>query len=147
VTLARAGLALAPASPALWAHLGAAQLERLRSAPPAAAAAHGAQALEAFERALALDPDQPLAAVNRFITLRLLGRGDDALVAARELSLRWPDEPLVLHNLGAWHQAEGRHAEAVPLFARELATGHAHSATPSMLQESQRALEPAPGQR
>jgi len=140
LALARAGLAVAPGSPVLWAHLGAAQLQRMQQAAPDTALSWGEQALASFEHALVLDEANPLPHVNRFITLRLLGRAEEAQIAARQLSQRWPDDALVLHNLGVWHQAEGRHEEAVRAFIEELATGHGHPDAAAMLEESRRAL-------
>ena len=139
VNLATAGLAVAPGSADLWAHLGAAYLEYLQNGGRDAPVA-GQQALDAFDRALALDAEHLRARVNRFIALTLLGRAEEARAAARVLAERYPDEPLALHNLGAWHQAEGRHAEAVAVFRRALATGRAHPDTERRLQASEAAL-------
>jgi hypothetical protein len=137
-SLARAGLRRAPASPDLWAMLGTSRLDALQQTGDRNA---GGEALQAFDRVLTLDPGHQRAAVNRFITATLMGAPEEQLWADAAGLLRdGPDAPLVLHNLGAWHQAEGRHDEALALFAKELGTGRAHPETRSMMDVSLRAI-------
>ena len=119
---ARAALDMAPGSANLWAKLGEAQLLTLRTRPdPAEAEAAAAN----LERALALQPDHRLAAINRFIVLAMLGHDDRARRAADDLLRRRPTDPQALDNVAAWHAGQGRWAEALKLYERELATGRA----------------------
>lgn len=117
---ARAGLAYAPEAASLWNHLGVALLQRQRETADVAATR---EALQAFERSLALRPGDLLASLNRFIALAALGRGEEAARSAQQLLERHPREPAVLDNVAQWHLAEGRFDEAAALFARELETG------------------------
>ena len=121
-SFARAGLAVSPRSPSLWTHLGVALLEKLRVAQDTAA---GQEALAAFERALQIDPEAPLAPLDRFIALGLLGREDEAEEAAARLLQRQPDEPMVLVNVALWHMGHRRWDQAAGLLQQALATGRA----------------------
>jgi Flp pilus assembly protein TadD len=87
--------------------------------------AAGQEALAAFERALQIDPDAPLAPLDRFIALSLLGRDDQAEEAADRLLQRQPDEPMVLVNLAQWHMGHRRWDQAATLLQQALATGRA----------------------
>ena len=146
IPLARAGLAIAPGSANLWAHLGAAHLDRYQQTGDAA---ESDEALRAIERALALDPDLSRAAVNRFILLSLLGREDEAERLAVVLQSRWPEDPFVLHNVAAWHEGSQRWAQAAALFERALRTGRAHPETAARLAACREAMlaAPSPGGR
>lgn len=115
---ARAGLAAAPGSADMWTHLGSAQLEQLRATGDRT---RGDQALISFRQALEAAPDHRIAALNRFITLAVLGQEDRAGDAARDLLRRFPDDPPVLDNVAGWHASRGRYAEALALYERELA--------------------------
>ncbi len=136
---ARAGLAAAPGSANLWNHLGLSQLEILRQRGERGA---GGEALAAFDRALAREPGQLQAAINRFITLAMLGREDDATYAAHFLLRDHPDDPDVLDNVAQWHAAHQRWQDAADLFGREIETGRAHPGADRALGECLRALEP-----
>lgn len=119
---ARAGLAVAPRSPSLWNHLGVSQLDRLRLAGDRAA---GEEALAAFDLALQADPGNRFASLNRFITLSLLGREDEAELAADRLLQRSADDPFVLDNLAQWHIGHKRWQRAATLLKQAQATGKA----------------------
>jgi len=132
---ARAGLAAAPRSSNLWNHLGVALLERMRDATDAAeGAGFGRTALQAFETALTLEPDQPQAELNRFLALAMLQR-DAAWDAADRLLKRHGDDPAVLENVAQWHVGERRWKEASKLFLRALETGHARPGTEGLLEQ------------
>lgn len=139
---ARAGLAVAPQAASLWNHLGVAQLEAYRNAGDVVA---GREALAAFERAAALDPDALLPALNRFITLATLGRRADAEEEAGTLLRRFPGEPSVLDNVAWWHLGEGRPQRAAELFDRELRLPRPLPGAASGLSEALRELERATG--
>jgi len=138
---ARAGLAAAPHSANLWNHLGVAKLEELRAQGDRAA---GDQALLAFQRARALQPDLAEAEINAFIALAMLGREDEATEAAHHLLQRRPDDPAALDNVAQWHFGHQRWKEAAALFERELATGRPRPGAAAALQECQRELQAQP---
>ena len=138
VRLAHSGIETAPASPNLWAHLGTAHLEDYRISGQAS---DGEAALAAYDRALALDPLHTRAAVNRFIVLVLTERAAEAIGQATVLLSRWPSDPFVLHNVAAWHEAEGRLETAAELFDRELGTGRPHPETMMRLEALLQRLE------
>jgi len=121
-SFARAGLAVSPRSPSLWTHLGVALLDKLRRDEDRSA---GEEALAAFERALQIDPDAPLAALDRFIALSLLGHDDQAEEAADRLLQRQPGDALVLVNVAQWHMGHRRWDRAAALLQQALATGRA----------------------
>lgn len=139
---ARAGLALAPQAASLWNHLGVARLEDCRDTGDAAA---GREALAAFERAVALDPQALLPELNRFITLATLGRRADAEEAAGGLLRRFPAEPAVLDNVAWWHLGEGRPQRAAELFERELRLPRPLPGAAAGLDQALRDLERATG--
>ena len=143
-SFARAGLAVAPRSPSLHTHLGVALLERLRLDDDRAA---GESALAAFEQALALEPGERLASLNRFIALSLLGREDQAEEAADRLLRRFPDDALVLDNVAQWHLAHRRWDRAAVLFQQALATNRSLPSTATDLATclQELARQPAPG--
>ncbi len=139
---ARAGLAAAPRSPNLWNHLGVALLEQQRDADDPILARHlGLAALAAFDAALTLQPGQTQAELNRFLSLAMLQRRDDAFIAADRLLQRHGKEPAVLENIAQWHAAEQRWREASQLFLRALETGHARPGTEQMLEQCLSAAE------
>jgi len=117
---ARAGLAAAPGSANMWTQLGSALLEELRRSGEVTT---GAEALASFEQALKLDTHHRFAELNRFITLAVLSRDDDALQAAERLLIERPTDPGVLHNVAGWHASRGRYDTAARLYERELAGG------------------------
>ncbi len=144
VAFARAALTVAPGSADLWSHLGTALLESART--PATDGDRTPtddlrEAVEAFDRALALDEGHVRAGVNRFIARAQLGLSDEAAGDARWLLARWPDVPLVLHNVAAWHEGEGRVFEAAVLFKQELDVGDAHPETAERLARLEAILE------
>ncbi len=157
VSFARAGLAVAPGSANLWSHLGTALMEQYRERQQTAGrqpqgserqvadqqlASLAQEAVVSFDRALTLDPQLTRAGVNRFITLVLMGRQEEAAGQATALLSRFPDDPLVLHNLGAWHEAEGRLLEAAVLFEQELLTDDPHPLAAQRLAALQAILLP-----
>lgn len=95
-------------------HVGALHLLRvigLRRRKPAAA-------LEAFERLLKLQPDNPELLNNRAMALYDVGRHDDALKSFdRALSLR-PSYPEALNNRAGMRYAMGRVGEAAETYRR-----------------------------
>jgi len=119
VALARAGLVTAPSSPSLWTHLGSAYLSRHLEGGDAEDLQ---RAYEASNRALALHPDHPQAAINAFLAASLLGRSD-ATARAERLLARHPEDPLVLRNVAEWHARHERWERAYDLLRAELETG------------------------
>ncbi|HZJ72971.1 MAG TPA: hypothetical protein VFF36_18700, partial [Planctomycetota bacterium] len=83
------------------------------------------EAVESRERALQIDPDAPLAALDRFIALSLLGHDDQAEEAADRLLQRQPGDALVLVNVAQWHMGHRRWDRAAALLQQALATGRA----------------------
>ena len=78
------------------------------------------RALEEYNRALELRPDDPDTLSNRGVTLRHLQRYDEALVAYnRSLELR-PDDPGTLNNRGVTLHILQRYDEALVDFNRSL---------------------------
>lgn len=136
-TFARAGLAVAPESASLWLHLGMAQLEHCRAGQGVQACQ---DALQAFDRAVALAPHFRLPAMNRLVALASLGQSTEADRTATELLQRWPGDPAVLHNVAAWYAGSGRLQAAVELYERELATGAALQGAAEALAACQSAL-------
>jgi hypothetical protein len=137
-SFARAGLGTAPGSANLWAHLGTALMEDYRGGGDVADAT---AALEAFDTALSLDPEHVRSAVNQFILLVLLERPNEASGKATALLSRWPGDSFVLHNVAAWHEAEGRLEQAAQLFERELATDRPHPETAYRLEALRQVLQ------
>ena len=79
------------------------------------------EALAAYDRALALRPDDPTAHMNRGVALEDLGRHEEALAAHdRALALR-PDYPNAHMNRGAALGELGRYEEALAASDRALA--------------------------
>ena len=66
-----------------------------------------------FSRALELDPNEPEALGFHSIMLKILGRTDEAVEAARAATVRAPDAPTPWNVLGDALIAAGREAEAV----------------------------------
>jgi tetratricopeptide (TPR) repeat protein len=66
-----------------------------------------------FTRALELDPNEPEALGFHSIMLKILGRPDEAVEAARAATVRAPDAPTPWNVLGDALIAAGREAEAV----------------------------------
>jgi len=137
---ARAGLVSAPRSVNMWNHLGVALLERYRVEQDTAV---GDDALAAIDRALSLEPGHRLASLNQFIAYVLLGRSEQALVAAARLVEHNPQDPAILDNVANWHATEGRWREAAELFSREIETGRPLPGAAQALAECVRRLEAA----
>lgn len=91
-----------PRLPDAWAGLGQAEH----------AAGRLTEALTAFDRATALDPEDPWILNNRGVTLRDMGRLDEALAAFAESHGKAPGLPEPLLNLGLTCEALGRFDEA-----------------------------------
>jgi tetratricopeptide (TPR) repeat protein len=66
-----------------------------------------------FRRALELDPNEPETLGFQSIVLKILGRTDEAVDAARAATVRAPDAPAPWNVLGDVLIAAGREAEAV----------------------------------
>jgi len=95
-------------------------------------AGHNQQAVEAFERALELNPDSFEAHYDLGVTLSNLGRDDQAIThyeKALELAPRHPNAAYALNNLASILLAHGRDEEAVRRFteAMELSPTHLES--------------------
>ena len=87
------------------------------------------QALEAYNRALELEPDHPDTLMNRGVTLGRMGRFEEALKDFnRALELR-PDHPDTLYNRGLTLHNMGRYAEALKDYNRALQLRPKHPAT------------------
>jgi tetratricopeptide (TPR) repeat protein len=71
------------------------------------------EAAEAYERALALDPDDTRARYNHGLSLMAAGEYADALASFQLLGLMEPDSYRVLFNTGVCHQNLGQHEEAL----------------------------------
>jgi tetratricopeptide (TPR) repeat protein len=80
-----------------------------------------------FTRALELDPNEPEALGFHSIMLKILGRPDEAVEAARAATVRAPDAPTPWNVLGDALIAAGREAEAVDALkkATSLKAGYA----------------------
>jgi len=111
LALYQEGLAIAPDEPRLWSGLGRLYFSR-RSGPEDIR-----RAIEAQQRAVALDPDDALA-YSRLGFNILRSDGDMAAAAShfqRALALD-PTNAKVIGNTGSFLQSLGRLAEAIPLF-------------------------------
>ena len=139
---ALAGLAQAPDSSDLWNHLGYARLVGVLESSDVAGASDG---IEAFDRALALDPSHRLARLNRFLLLRLAGPSTLAEEGAGDLLRRYPDDPAVLDNVAGWHMGAGRWEFAAELLERAIATGGALPGAEQALAHCRQRLAEAAG--
>jgi tetratricopeptide (TPR) repeat protein len=72
-------------------------------------------------RAIALDPGDPEVQRTQSIILKILGRPEEAVEAARAAVALEPKLPSVLNALGDALRAAGRHAEAVSVLRRAIA--------------------------
>ncbi|TQN42549.1 cytochrome c-type biogenesis protein CcmH [Blastococcus colisei] len=97
VAALRAEAEARPQDPAAWLALGRA-LDRARQFDPA---------VEAYDRALALQPAADDVALLRGNVLVRAGRGAEAVPTMRELAGRYPDDPDVLLVLGLAQEAAG----------------------------------------
>lgn len=75
-----------------------------------------AEALRAFDRVLAADPEHPEARLERALALFELGRFDEAARALEAITREHPDEPWAFHYLGL--VAERRGQDPRPHFAK-----------------------------
>jgi len=84
-------------------------------------------AVRHFRRALELDPNGPEALRFQSVVLKILGRTDEAVEAARASTDRAPDASTTWNGLGDVLIAAGRNAEAVEALkkASSLKPGHA----------------------
>ena len=87
------------------------------------------EALAAYDRALALRPDDPNALNNRGIALRNLGRYDEALADYDRALALGPDHPDTLNNRGIALNYLKRHDEALADLDRALALRPDHPDT------------------
>lgn len=76
------------------------------------------QALQAWDRALALVPDQPDWHNRRGLALQALGRADEAAAAYERAVALLPGHAGAHHNLGTLRLAQGRRDEAESAFRR-----------------------------
>jgi len=127
-----AGLRRLPEHPDLWVQRGDAALQAYAADQDPA---HLERALQSFETALTHDPEHLVAAVNRFIVVATLGQDEKAAFLAAKLAEGWPEEPLVLFNLAAWHAEQGRPVEARKLLNRDLAAEPWHPRSRDLLRE------------
>jgi serine/threonine-protein kinase len=79
-----------------------------------------ALALAAFERALALDPENLFALKGRVGALRQLHRDDEALQAAQRNLQRFPGERIFADQIGTIYYGQARYAEAEQAFRHSL---------------------------
>ena len=79
-----------------------------------------AEALAAYDRALALRPDYQEAHNSRGLALRRVGRNEEALAAYDRALALWPDYPNAHNNRGVALQMLGRHEEALEAYDRAL---------------------------
>ncbi|GJM20263.1 MAG: hypothetical protein DHS20C15_01780 [Planctomycetota bacterium] len=128
-----AGLRRLPEHPDLWVQRGDAALQAYaRDENPA----HLQRALVSFENALVHEPQHRVAAVNRFIAMVGLGRDEEELVFyAESLLERWPDDPLVLFNVAAWHAEAGHPVDARRLLSKDLSAAPWHPKSRALLNE------------
>gem|GEM_PF-340119 len=78
------------------------------------------EALDSFDRALAIKPDSTTFACNRSAVLHMLGRFGEALETLEQLVSRKPDDTQILCNKGAVLKDLGRIREALDCFDRAL---------------------------
>jgi len=92
-------------------------------------AGHPAEALEALDRTLLMQPDQGQALSLRALLRDEAGRGDEAVADARRSAELLPNDPLVANNLGLVLAHAGRLDEAAAAFAAavRLDPGHVKS--------------------
>lgn len=79
-------------------------------------------ALERFDRALAVDPDDVRCRSDRAEALAMLGRLDDAEAALKETLRLAPGTPPILNNLGNVLAEQGRDDDAIAAFRDALKT-------------------------
>lgn len=83
-------------------------------------------AIEAFQLAVAIDPDYVEAHFNLSAALRQAGRGDEALVHARQAARLDPEQPAVLFGLGVLLEEQDRDAEAREAWLATVAADPGH---------------------
>ena len=86
-------------------------------------------ALECFNRVLALDPGNVAALHNRGVALRAEGRFEEALASFERVIEREGNNPLVWFNKGFVLSKLQRHEEAIKAFDRVLALDPGHAAS------------------
>src|SRR5262249_47618595 len=80
-----------------------------------------AEAIESFDRALALRPDVPEVLNNRGIALTATGKLSEALGSFIRASVLHGTNPYTHNNIGILHKMLGRHRESAASFDRALA--------------------------
>jgi tetratricopeptide (TPR) repeat protein len=75
-------------------------------------------ALNAAERAVALDPKHPAAQLLLIDGLRYCGRHNDAFEAAKKLEVEKKYDPVILFRVGDFYTHSNRHADAARCFER-----------------------------
>jgi tetratricopeptide (TPR) repeat protein len=85
----------------------------LRAAAALESGGRHAAALAAFDAALAVWPDEPMARLGRANNLYRLGRRDDATDAYRAVLEAAPGDPVALHNLASVLVETGHSCEAL----------------------------------
>lgn len=117
----------------IWRQKGAAAAQQALKLNGQLALAHVAQAkaevvdgkrelaLQGYERALALDPNNFLALYGKADTLRLLHRYDDAMAAARADAARYPKERVFADEIGTIRYTQGDFKAAELAFRASIA--------------------------
>jgi len=117
----RRGLARDPDRAGLWGELGTSLVQRAARASGEGAAALYSEALDAFSRAAALEPDEIAHRNNLGNCLQVLGRPAEALAHHRAALRLAPRDPETLLNLGNAHQMLGNLDSAEARYRQALA--------------------------
>lgn len=104
---------------------------------------HREQALECFERAIAIDPDYPQLHLHRGLALSRLGRYEDALAACRRAVQLQPSNAAFHLYVGFVHMDHGFAREALASLAEARAREPQNAAVPGALLLAQSDLDDA----
>ncbi len=110
LSLWRDSAAKSPGSHRAWANLCAA-LNQDRDY---------AEALRACNMAVSLDPEKPMATVNRAIALWNLGQNEEAAKELERAASRWPESRAAAFNYGALLEERGELEHAIKYYSRAL---------------------------
>lgn len=88
---------------------------------------------EAFVRLSEVLPDNPDVALELTHSCLMLGKVDDALVAADQAARQKPDDPGILANLALTYLIAGRHAEAIRTIMKSLKINPSDPASRNLL--------------
>jgi tetratricopeptide (TPR) repeat protein len=119
VTLWSDAVAKAPGSDRAWTHLGLAHLSHQDHQ----------QALEAFEKALLLNPDAVVARVGMGSSYHLQGRLDEAIQFYQDAIFLYPGYFLSHFNLGVTYQQQGLFEKALNAYKEALKINAYHPET------------------